>query len=222
MESHIAPWVILLWSGVVIVFLATLSYLGTRNMAPVPGRLQNALEYVVGTLNEFVKGIIGPGGEKHTPFVGTLFLFILLNNLIGMVPGAMAPTSSLNTTVALALLTFVYVQYHGIRAHGVVGRLKHLAGPIPALAPLMLPIEIIGELARPLSLSIRLFGNIFGEEQVIVILAGLAYFVLPFVPIPYQLPMLLFGIFTSFVQALVFSMLACVYISLTAGEAEHH
>ncbi|HOJ22476.1 MAG TPA: F0F1 ATP synthase subunit A [Armatimonadota bacterium] len=222
MESHFAPWVILLWSGVIIAFLGTISYLGTRKMRPVPGRLQNALEYIVSTLNEFIKGIIGPEGEKHTPFVGTLFLFILFNNLIGLVPGAMAPTSSLNTTVALALITFFYVQYHGIRAHGLVGRLKHLAGPIPAMAPLMLPIEIIGELARPLSLSMRLFGNIFGEEQVIVILAGLAYYVLPFVPIPYQLPMMVFGLFTGFVQALVFTMLACVYISLAAGEAEAH
>ena len=133
-----------------------------------------------------MRGIIGPGGERHTPFIATLFLFILLNNLIGMVPGALAPTSSLNTTIALALITFAYVQIEGVRAHGVVGRLKHFMGPTPALAPLMFPIEIIGELARPLSLSIRLFGNIFGEEQVIFILAGLAYFILGFFPIPYQ------------------------------------
>lgn len=211
-----------MWSGIVIVLLSVLSYLGTRRMQPIPGRLQNALELIVGGLNEFVKGIIGPGGEKHTPFVATIFLYILLNNLIGMIPGALAPTSSLNTTVALALLTFLYVQYQGIRAQGVWGRLKHLAGPVPMLAPLMVPIEIIGELARPLSLSIRLFGNIFGEEQVIVILAGLAYFILPFLPVPYQLPMMVFGIFTSFVQALVFTMLTCVYLSLTAGSEEHH
>ncbi|NLC58046.1 MAG: F0F1 ATP synthase subunit A [Armatimonadetes bacterium] len=221
MEAHAAPWVILVWSGVVIAILGVISYLGTRKLRPIPGRLQNLLEFAVESLNNFVVGIVGPGGEKHTPFVGALFLYILFSNLIGMVPGAMAPTASLNTTVALALLTFIYVQYHGIKAHGVIGRLKHLAGPIPAMAPLMFPIELIGELARPLSLSIRLFGNIFGEEQVIVILAGLAYFVLPFVAVPYQFPMMVFGLLTSTVQALVFSMLACVYIRLSAGEDEH-
>ena len=222
MEEHVAWWVYLLWSSVVIGLLAGVSFVGTRNLQPVPGRLQSALEWVVERLDAFVVGIIGPGGERYTPFVGTLFLFILLNNLIGMVPGAVAPTSSLNTTVALALVTFFYVQYQGIRAHGVWGRLKHLAGPIPALAPLMIPLEIIGELSRPLSLSIRLFGNILGEETVIIILAGLAYLVAGVFPIPYQFPMLIFGLFTSFVQALVFSILACVYLSLTAGVEEHH
>lgn len=223
MESHAAPWVVPFWSGVVIVFLAVLFWVGTRRLQIIPGRFQVALEWLVGGLNDFVRGIIGPGGERHTPFIATLFLFILLNNLIGMVPGALAPTSSLNTTIALALITFAYVQIEGVRAHGVVGRLKHFMGPTPALAPLMFPIEIIGELARPLSLSIRLFGNIFGEEQVIFILAGLAYFILGFFPIPYQFPMLVFGLFTSLVQALVFAMLACVYLSLAAGgEEEHH
>lgn len=222
MEEHAAPWVILIWSGVVIIILSVIAYLGTRKLEPIPGRLQNLLEAAVSALNDFVVSIIGPDGKRHTPFIGSLFLYILLCNLIGMFPGAMAPTSSLNTTIALALITFFYVQWQGIRAHGVIGRLKHLAGPIPWLAPLMLPIELIGELARPLSLAIRLFGNIFGEEQVIVILAGLSFFIVRYVAIPYQFPMLVFGLLTSVVQALVFSMLACVYISLTVGEEEHH
>lgn len=198
-------------------------YVATRRLQVLPAsRFQVALELTVGGLNDFVKGMLGPGGERHTPFVGALFLYILLNNLIGLLPGAIAPTSNLNTTVALALVTFCYVQYQGIRVHGIVGRLKHLAGPMPLLAPLMVPVELIGELARPLSLSVRLFGNIFGEERVIAILAGLSYFVLGFFPVPYQFPMMLFGVFTAVVQALVFSMLTCVYLSLTAAEEAHH
>ncbi|MBI3947486.1 MAG: F0F1 ATP synthase subunit A [Armatimonadetes bacterium] len=222
MEAHVAPWVILLWSGIAIAILGGAFYRGTRRLQIIPNRAQVGLELIIGGLNEFVRGIIGPGGERHTPFVGALFLYILLNNLLGLFPGAVAPTSNLNTTVGLALVTFFYVQYQGIRAHGLIGRLKHLAGPAPFLAPLMVPVELIGELARPLSLSIRLFGNIFGEEQVVVRLAMLSYFVLGFIPIPYQFPMMIFGIFTAVVQALVFSMLTCVYLSLTAGEEEHH
>ncbi|HEX3000723.1 MAG TPA: F0F1 ATP synthase subunit A [Armatimonadota bacterium] len=218
METEYAPWVIVFWAGVIAVGMSVVAILGTRNLQPVPGRLQNVLEMAVSGLNDFVVGVIGPGGERYTPFIGTLFLFILFNNIIGMVPGVTSPTASLNTTVALALITFVYVQYEGLRAHGLWGRLKMLAGPLPAIAPLMLPIEIIGELARPVSLAIRLFGNIFGEDKVIVILAGMAYFILPFLPIPYQLPMMLFGLFTGVVQALVFAMLAAVYISLATAE----
>lgn len=222
MEENVAWWAFFLWSAVIIIGLTVFCYIVTRNLQPVPGRMQNILEFIVERLNAFVVSIIGHGGEKHTPFVGTLFVFIFLNNLIGIVPGALSPTSNLSTTIALALVTFLYVQIEGIKAHGIVGRLRHLAGPIPALAPLMFPIEVIGELARPLSLSIRLYGNIFGEDRVIIILAGLAYYIIPrYVAIPYQFPMLIFGVFTSFVQALVFAMLAAVYISLTAGETEH-
>ncbi|MBW3624795.1 MAG: F0F1 ATP synthase subunit A, partial [Armatimonadetes bacterium] len=152
-------------------------------------------------------------------------------NLIGLVPGMLAPTSSLNTTVALGLCAIVAVHFYAIRDIGFKTWASHFMGEPKWLAPLMIPLHIVGELARPLSLSLRLFGNIFGEETVLVILAGMSPFIfehilqingVPLLAVPIQLPMLLFGVFTSLLQALVFSMLVCIYITVTIGEHHAH
>jgi len=126
-------------------------------------------------------------------------------------------------TIAISLIVFVVVQYVGIKSNGIGGYFKHFAGPIPALAPLIFPIEIVGALVKPVSLSIRLFGNIFGEETVIAVLVGLAVTSLPkFLPIPFQLPMVMFGVFGSIVQAGVYVILTCAYIALAIGEHDDH
>lgn len=222
-----SPWLLLAMSGLVILVLIIISILATRRLRKIPETAgQGLIELIVTSLNNFVAGIIGPGGEKYTPFVGTIFIYILSMNLLGLIPGFKAPTSSLSITIAMALVVFVMYNYFGIREVGLLKYLKHLLGEPLWLAPLMLPIHIIGELARPLSLSIRLFGNIFGEETILVILAGMSfalirYHGIPVITLPVQFPMMVFAVFTSFVQALVFAMLSTIYISIAVSHEEH-
>lgn len=224
MEHEVSPWLLFAMSVFVAIGLAFFGILSTRRLEKIPTRrIQSVAEFVVQSLDNFVVGIIGPKGRTYTPFIGSLFLYILTMNLLGLVPLFKSPTSSLSITVPLALIVFVVYNYAGIREVGLVPYLKHLAGEPIWLAPLMLPIHIIGELARPLSLSIRLFGNIFGEETVLAILAGLTFVIIPYVvAIPTQFPMMLFAIFTSFVQALVFTMLTTIYISVAIANHEEH
>ena len=143
--------------------------------------------------------------------MATIFLFILVSNLIGLIPGCFSPTANLNTTLALALCTFVLTHVIGIRYHGVK-YIKHFCGPVWWLIPLMLPIELIGHLARIMSLSVRLFGNIFGKEMVLAILFGLAGLYLA------PLPIMFLGILVCFIQALVFMLLSIMYF---VGAMEH-
>ena len=207
-----------------------------------PKGLQNFLELVVEGLFGFFGGIIGEAGQKYLPLVATFFMVILLNNWIAIVPGFVAPTSTLNMTIALALTAFVHVQYFAIKENGLKAYLKHFAGnPTDAigwcLSPLMFPLEIVGECVKPLSLSMRLFGNIFGEDMVVlqIMLFWLGLFGWKIVGhhvvqsgswlaalIPMHLPMMLFSLFGGFIQALVFSMLVSVYISLLTSHHEEH
>ncbi len=208
-------FVVLVLSATVIVASRKLK---TRNL----GRFQAFIEYVVSTLDGFVRNVVGTDLAKSlTPIIGTIFIFILSLNLVGLIPGFISPTSNINTTVALALFAFLLVQYYGFRRSGL-GYLKHFWGEPWYMGFLMFPIHVIGELARPLSLSIRLFGNIFGEDMVIAILILIVIRVMGHFLIPAQFPMVLFAIFTSFVQALVFSMLVCIYIVVAVGSHEEH
>jgi F-type H+-transporting ATPase subunit a len=210
-------------SWVVILLLTAISYFATRRMSRVPGKLQNMMELIVSALDGFVKGVVGPQyGPQFTPLIGTFFIYIFMLNILGLIPGFKSPTANLNTTAALGITAFILVQYHAIRIGGLKNYLMHFVGEPIWLAPLNIPVHVIGELARPLSLSLRLYGNIFGEDMVIIILAGLAATALPaFLPIPFQFPMMMFGLFTGFVQALVFSMLTAIYISVAITHEEH-
>jgi F-type H+-transporting ATPase subunit a len=214
--------------GFLVVFVA---WLASRNATMIPGPLQNAVEYLVETLNDFIVGILGPKhGPRYVPFLGTLFIYILAMNLFGLIPFMDSPTSSLNVTVALALVVFLYSQYVGIKELGVLGYVDHLAGsprtPISwMLVPLMLPIHIMGELAKPISLSCRLFGNVFGEDMLLVAFVTLGITTLSFVhsPIglPLQLPFLFLALLTGTLQALVFTVLSTIYILLMLPHDEH-
>jgi len=219
-----SPWVLVYMSWVVIAVLVGVSFIATRRLRKIPGPLQSLLELAVTGLFNFIESVIGPGGRKYAPFIATFFLYILLMNLLGIIPFFKSPTSGLNMTAALALCAFFYVQYQAVRANGLLGYIKHMMGEPIWLAPLMLPIHVIGELAKPLSLSIRLFGNIFGEDKIIIILAGLLYaskFVLARY-LPIQLPMLFFAIFTSIIQALIFTVLTAAYVTIMIGHSEEH
>ncbi len=196
--------------GLLIVAFAAILCLIIRSRLSVnePGKLQILLETLVSSVNNLLKDVIGPKGPQFLPLVGSVGFFILVGNLMGLIPGLMAPTSNINTTLGCALTVWVYYQFHGLRAHGVVGYLRHFAAPPGApiwIAPIYFPIEVISHLSRVLSLSVRLFGNIFGEELVILILFTIVPFVLP-------LPMMFLGIITSVLQAFIFVMLTMIYL----------
>jgi F-type H+-transporting ATPase subunit a len=179
-----------------------------------PGKLQLMIEAIVGGLIGMLEENVGHKGRQFLGLVGTLGLFILTSNLLGLVPFFSSPTVSLNMPVGCALVTFLYYNFQGIRAQGVGPYFKHFLGPLLPLAVIMLPIEIISHLSRVLSLSIRLFGNIFGEELVVLVLGSLVPFLVP-------VPMMLFGVFGSLLQAFVFVMLTMIYLGGAVAAEEH-
>ena len=180
----------------------------TRKLKRLPeGKGQTLLELFVGGIIDFFGGILGDHGKKYVPFVGSFFIFILALNYLGLIPGFQSPTADLNTTLALGITAVLGVQIIAIKENGIGGYLKHLAGNPPWLGFLMFPLEVIAQLSRAGSLAVRLFGNIFGEESVIVELTKLGLIVLiagaiPIIPV--QVPMLFFGLFGGFLQAFVF------------------
>jgi len=178
----------------------------------VPSGLQNTIELLVYELAQFVDSMLGKEGRRYFPLIGTLAFFILAANLFGLIPGCVSPTSNINTNLAMALTVFMIYQAAGLRKHGLV-YLKHFFGPVWWMAPLMLPIEIMSHLARPLTLSVRLFGNIKGEDLVILIPGFL-------IPLCLRMPMIAFAVFTSVLQMIVFIMLTSVYFSLALDD-EH-
>ena len=204
-ETVTHSWLVIL---IMVISFAILA----RGIKLLPSSSQSFLEFVVGSLENFMVEITGPEGRAFFPFIATIFLYIFLCNLLGLVPGFISPTANPNTTVALALVTFVYTHYLGIKHHGFK-YIKHFLGPIWYIAPIMFFIEIIGHLARVMSLSIRLFGNIFGKEKVLGILFALwGLYLVP-------LPIMFLGLLVSFVQALVFMLLATVYFAGAMEEA---
>src|SRR6478609_1748999 len=190
---HVIPnylvMVLLIVAGLTVLSLVVRARLSVENPGKLQIVLEDGLRAVIGLLEEW----IGPDGRRFLPLIGTLGVFILLANYMGLIPGLMAPTSSINVTLGCALTTWVYYHFQGIRKQGVISYIKHFAlppGSPVALAPLMFVIEIISHTSRVLSLSLRLFGNIFGEELVIVILFSLVPFVVP-------LPMMFLGLITG-------------------------
>ena len=208
-KTHIPPHVTYTW--LTMLLLVGLGLMASRQVSLVPKGAQNVFELIIGGLEEFMVEVTGEEGRAFFPFICTLFLYIALCNLIGLLPGFFSPTANINTTLSLALCTFLYTHYLGVKYHGAK-YIKHFLGPIPALAPLFLPIEIIGHFARVLSLTLRLFGNIMGEDLVLAILLFLAG---PFLA---PLPMMFLAVFTSVVQAFVFTLLSMMYF---AGSMEH-
>lgn len=198
------------YTWVVILFLAVIGLILRSNLKTVPTGLQNLFETVVGGLEDFIVVNLGEAGRRFTPFLVSIFIFLLCANLTGLMPGFDAPTANLNTTAALALVVFIYYNAVGLRAWGA-GYIKHFVGPVPVLAPLMFPLEIISHLARILSMTLRLFGNIRGEELVLVIFFTMAPLFATF-PIYF-----LFGLAKS-LQAFIVFMLAMIYLK---GAIEH-
>lgn len=213
--------------ALLFMFLAVKAY-GKREM--IPGPFQNAIEMIVEGLYNFFHSILGKDARRYTPFLGTLFVYILAMNWIGMVPLGHSPSTSLNITLSLAILVFFYAQGVGIKRLGVGGYLHHMAGSPNdvigwSMVILMFPLHLIGELAKPMSLSLRLFGNITGEDTLIAVFVGMGIAITPFigdfVGIPIQTPFYFLGLLLSSVQALVFTLLSCIYILLMLPHEEH-
>lgn len=201
----------IVYTWFVMAILVALSLLVRSNLQKIPGKLQNFIELVVGSIEKMIVDNIGEKGRPFYPLIATLALFILVCNLIGLIPGFYPPTANLNTPVACAIIVFLTTHIVGIKQHGIK-YVKHFLGPVWWLAPFMFLVEIIGHLSRPLSLSFRLFGNMNGHELILIIFFALAPFLVP-------LPMMLMGVLISFLQSFVFMLLATIYIEGSLEEA---
>jgi F-type H+-transporting ATPase subunit a len=170
---------------------------------------RNVFELVVGAISNQLRAIIGPTGDKYMALIGGLFIFIFFCNIIAIVPGFLPATDTLNTNLAMSVTVFLLYNYYGFKEHGL-GYLKQFAGPIVWLAPLMFVIELLSHLFRPMSLSIRLFGNMFGDHMVLSIFSQLVPLVVPVI-------FMILGIVVSMIQAFVFALLTAVYIGLAVS-----
>jgi F-type H+-transporting ATPase subunit a len=231
------------YTWLIMLILAGLTFVASRNLQLVPRGLQNFLEVVLEQFQQMIDDVMGPEGRRYLPLIATLGLFILMGNLLGLVPGLVGVTGNLNTNAACAIVVFVAYHWIGARKQGLIPYLKHFAGPVPlALKPLMFVIEIISHLARPLSLTLRLFGNIVGGHillAVIFLLMGLDGLIgwalsgsVPgaiiggiggIVTIAFTVGFLYpLKILVAFLQAFIFVMLTMLYISGAIEESEHH
>jgi F-type H+-transporting ATPase subunit a len=209
---HISPAGIdaIAYTWLIIALLAIVSIMATKALKAVPGGLQNFMEVIIGGIENMIVETMGEHGRPFFPLIATLAIFILVSNLIGLIPGFFPPTANINTTAACAVVVFVMTHVVGVKEHGVK-YIKHFMGPILWLAPMMFFIEVIGHFSRVISLTLRLFGNMNGHELVLMIFFGLAPFLVP-------LPMMMMGVLVSFIQAFVFMLLAMIYIQ---GSLEH-
>ncbi len=198
---------------VALILIVLFAILRSRLSVDKPGSFQQVFELIHGFVHDQAEEHLGHNTRRNIVLFETLFVFILLSNLIGIVPGFVSPTQVIYVPVGCALLTFFYFNYVGIRKHGVGKYLAHFMGPIPWMAPLMFIIEIISTLARPLSLSIRLFANMFAGEQVTFVFMSLTYLVIP---------ALFMGlhVFVGLLQAYVFMILTVMYVA--GAVAEEH
>jgi F-type H+-transporting ATPase subunit a len=209
-------------SLIICVFLFIASLLAWRRLRKTDNNIIPSAKFSFATVFEIVveavlhlmEDIIGPRARRYFPLIGSIFIYVLVCDLIGVIPGFSPPTGNINTNFACAICVFLYYNYVGIREQGLIKYIKHMAGPVFWLAPLMLTIELVSHLVRPISLSVRLFGNMVGDHMVLSIFSNLVPFVVPAV-------FMALTIFVAFIQAFVFSLLSIVYIAL-ATEKEGH
>ncbi len=233
MISHsdtITLWKPVIYSFIIAIFMSLIAVKASRHRELIPGRFQNVIEMLVEGMYNFLSTILGKDAKKYTPFLGSLFFYILLMNFMGIIPGGFSPSTSINITASLAIIVFLYAQYTGVRRLGIVGYLDHLAGQPRdviswCLVPLMLPMHIIGEIAKPFSLALRLFGNITGEDILVAAFVGLGLSALAIfnspIGLPFNVPFILLGILLSTIQALVFTLLSTIYILMMLPHEEH-
>jgi F-type H+-transporting ATPase subunit a len=207
--AHLGTHIIYSWFVMLLLIIS--GAIATKGLSLVPSKMQNLFELIVGGIEDFMVDVTGEEGRWFFPLAATIFLYIFVSNVLGVVPGFFPPTADINTPLSCALVVFCFTHFIGLKYHGVK-YIKHFLGPVWWLAPLIFIIEVIGHLARILSLTFRLFGNMMGHEIVLSILFALAgMFLAP-------LPIMGLGIFVAFVQAFVFFLLSIIYFS---GSMEH-
>jgi len=230
------------YTWIAMAILIVIAFAASRRVELVPHGLQNIMEVILEQHLKLIDDVIGPVGRPYLPLIATLGLFILVANLMGLVPGLVAPTANLNTTAACAVIVFITYHAIGIRKQGPIAYARHFMGPIPWLAPLMVPIELFSHLARPLSLSLRLFGNMTGGHILLavffflmgfegmlgwalrgslggIVLGGPAALLMAVFTVGFLYPL---KILVAFLQAFIFVMLSAIYIAGAVEEAEHH
>jgi F-type H+-transporting ATPase subunit a len=228
--ENAVPWYTVMFVLAVLFTLALVWIMKPRKLSvDEPSYSQMTLEAGILAIRNLLIDNVGPHGMKYFPVIATFGLLILVSNLMGLVPGLMAPSAATSVTFALGVSSFVYYNAIGIKENGLVGHLKHFAGPIPWLAVLMFPIELVSNLVRPMSLGIRLFGNLFGDEQILGTIGNLATGMfawlghatgIPIPAAPWLLPALIMplSLFVAFMQTFIFVLLSILYIS----EVSHH
>jgi F-type H+-transporting ATPase subunit a len=196
---------------VAVIIVVLFAFLRSRLSMDRPGNLQHSFEVIYNFLHAESKDNVGHDGPKYLPLFGAIFIFVLFSNLIGIIPGFESPTMFPEVPAGCALVAFAYYNIQGIREQGLGKYLGHFAGPMPALAPLMIPIELVSHMARPLSLTIRLFANMYAGEKVTLVFMSLTYLVAP---------ALFMGlhVFVSFLQAYIFALMTMMYV---AGAVAH-
>ncbi len=211
------PTHVVMFLFVVFIAVVVLTILRRKLSVESPTTRQQTFEVGVETIRGLLNDLVGPGGMKHFPVVATFGVLILLSNLTGMLPDMIAPTANFNVTLALAITSFLYYNYVGIRENGLLGHIKHFGGPVPSIAIMLFlfPIEIISNLARIMSLSVRLFGNIFGEEQLSGAISSMMQWILPVLLMP-------LGLFTAVLQTFVFVVLSMVYLGEVSQHSDDH
>ncbi len=230
-----------LYTWVVMVILMGLAVAATRRMALVPSGVQNFMEVVLGQFVELIDDVVWPEGRRYLPLIASLGLFVLAGNLLSLVPGMAGTTSNVNTTAACALVVFFSYHAIGIQRQGLGKYIRHFMGPVPWLAPLMFPIELISHVARPLSLSLRLFGNMTGGHILLAIIfflmgfdgligwalsgsaagavvGGVGGLIMVVFTVGFLYPL---KILVSFLQAFIFVMLTMLYIAGAIEHADH-
>jgi F-type H+-transporting ATPase subunit a len=213
------PWYTVMFVIACILSVTVIWILKGRLSDEEPGYGQQTLELGVLAVRSMLEDIIGPQGLKYFPVIMTFAVLILISNLMGVFPLFMSPTAAVSVTFALGISSFLYYNYIGIKENGVIGHLKHLAGPIWWIAPLIFPIELISNFIRPFSLGIRLFGNLFADEKVVQTVSGLA------APYTWIAPLLLMplSVFVAFIQTFVFVLLSQLYLSEVSHDShEEH
>lgn len=220
--AYLIKWENIIFSVIIISMIALVTYAASRKAFLIPGRLQNFFEIFAGGVDDFVCGIIGHKGRDYVPFIGTLFIYILCMNLAGLIPFIKSPSTSWSTTLALAICVFCYVQYVGFKELGFWGYIDHALGrprgiiAFSVFIPLlMFVLHIVSELVRPISLSLRLRSNIWGDDMLLAVFAGFGL---------KGMPLLLFNsvmaIIVSIVQTLVFCLLTTIYFTLILSHEE--
>jgi F-type H+-transporting ATPase subunit a len=207
------PWANFVTMQIVVaaIIIVLFAMLRPRLSSDHPGKLQHTFELIYDFLREQSDEQVGHDGHKYVAYFGTIFIFILFSNLIGVIPGLEAPTMVPSVPAGCAIATFFYYNIVGVQANGIVKYLAHFAGPMPLLAPLMIPIELVSHLARPLSLTIRLFANMYAGEQVTMVFLKLTFLFVPAVFMGLH-------VFVSFLQAYIFMLLTMMYV---AGAVSH-